>query len=68
LDHLIFATGRKPALSFCSQELLTHQEELLNSHRLFFVGDVINDRYRQVAIAVGDGIRTALEIDSHGSL
>ncbi len=61
-DYLIFATGRKPELSFLSDNLKHMQEELMGEKRLFMVGDVNNDLYRQVSIAGGDGIRAAMAI------
>ena len=61
-DYLIFATGRKPELGFLSDNLKHMQEELMVENRLFMVGDVNNDLYRQVSIAGGDGIRAAMAI------
>ena len=32
--------------------------------QIWFIGDVINEHYRQVSIALGDGLKTAMEIQS----
>jgi thioredoxin reductase len=61
-DYIIFATGRRPELSFTGQSILNHMEELLQQGKLHLAGDVKNDLYRQAAIASGDGIRTAMDI------
>lgn len=62
LDYLIFATGRKPAEGFYKVTLRENLPGLLRDQRLYLIGDVINENYRQVAIAVGQGLRTAMEI------
>ncbi len=56
-DYLLFATGRVPQTSFLPDEIITN-----NPDQLFFVGDVRNGRFRQAAIAAGDGLRAAMEI------
>ena len=61
-DYLIFATGRKPAVEFLSAKPEEEKEFLIRKNRLFFAGDVKNDLFRQVSIATGDGIRTAMAI------
>ncbi len=67
LDYLIFATGRKPALKFLSQGLISQLEPLRAQNRLYLIGDVKNEQFRQVSIAAGDGIKAAMEIFRHGS-
>jgi len=57
IDYVLFAIGRQPKLDFMSPELRGRTLE-----RLHFIGDVKNGRFRQTAIAVGDGIRVAMEI------
>jgi len=54
-DEIVFSIGREPNIDFYKEE------KILNN--CFLVGDVKNGLYRQAAIAVGDGIRTAMEID-----
>jgi len=61
-DYIIFATGRRPELSFTDPLLHSHLEELQQKGKLHLIGDVKNDLYRQASIAAGDGIRTAMEI------
>jgi thioredoxin reductase (NADPH) len=59
-DYLLFAIGRIPQVSFLPDEILNNR---LDS--VYFVGDVKNGRFRQAAIAAGDGLRAAMEIYSH---
>ena len=47
-------------MSFLPDEILSNR---LDS--VYFVGDVKNGRFRQAAIAAGDGLRAAMEIYSH---
>ena len=62
LDYLIFATGRKPADGFLRESLEGLVPGLLKDHRLYLVGDIKNGNYRQVSVAVGDGVSAAMEI------
>lgn len=66
-DYVLFAIGRVPNLDFLSDEVRRRERELVESGRLYFVGDVKNDLFRQVAIAAGDGLRAAMEIYSRVS-
>jgi len=54
-DHVLAAIGRVPERAFLSEEAARHPN-------LYMAGDVKNMRYRQTAIAVGDGLRCAMEI------
>lgn len=63
LDYIIFATGRDPQLGFLDGSLQKHFEKLKEEQRLYLIGDVKNELNRQVAIAAGDGIRVAMEIN-----
>ena len=62
LDYLIFATGRLPGTGFFRESLKGELSGLVKEHRLYFIGDVINGNCRQVSIAVGDGVKAAMEI------
>lgn len=57
LDYLLVAIGRIPR-----HPEIIHSEKNIRPSRLYFAGDVQNRHYRQTAIAVGDGIKTAMEI------
>lgn len=59
-DHLLFAIGREPNIDFLKS--LTDIDKLTKEKRLFLAGDVKNGLFRQISIAVGDGVRTAMEI------
>jgi thioredoxin reductase (NADPH) len=61
-DYIIFATGRRPELSFTDPDLLIHLDELQQQGKLYLAGDVKNDLFRQASIAAGDGLRAAMEI------
>jgi thioredoxin reductase (NADPH) len=56
-DYLLFAIGRVPQTDFLSDELV---DKKVNG--LYFVGDMKNGLFRQVAIAAGDSLRAAMEI------
>ena len=59
---LIVAIGREPCFDFLSENLKKNLEKLQKSKVLYIIGDVKNDIYRQTAIAVGNGIKAAMEI------
>lgn len=61
-DKILFAIGRKTDLSFISSQILKKRVELETEKVLHFIGDIVNGELRQATIAVGDGIRTAMEI------
>ena len=54
-DILVCAVGRSP-----EDELFTGLGR--SGNRLFFAGDIKNGICRQVVIAAGDGLKTAMEI------
>ena len=61
-DFIIFAIGREPQLDFMSDNLKLRQAELIADGKLYFVGDVKNEIFRQTAISVGDGVLAAMKI------
>jgi len=61
-DYVVGAIGREPQLAFMSDRLLAAARDLESQGMLYFVGDVKNGRFRQTAIAVGEGILTAMKI------
>lgn len=62
VHHLMAAVGRRPSLDFVSGELRRNMMSLKRQGRLHIVGDAKNGMFRQTAIAVGDGVRAAMEI------
>jgi thioredoxin reductase (NADPH) len=62
VDVLLPAIGRVPATAFFAPGLRSALADLVAQKRLFLCGDVHNGRLRQTALAVGDGVRAALEI------
>ena len=62
IDYLIGAIGRDPQLDFISGQFAEKAIQLESLGELYYVGDVVNGMYRQTAIAVGNGILTAMKI------
>ncbi len=62
LQKLIAALGRDPCLDYLGCKIKKKLETLINTNKLYMVGDVNNGIYRQTAICVGDGIKAAMEI------
>jgi thioredoxin reductase (NADPH) len=61
-DYLLFAIGREPQTDFLSEHVKMQAPALIEGGKLYFVGDVHNGPFRQTAIAVGDGLRAAMQI------
>lgn len=59
-DYLLYAIGRQPAIDFLSASM--KKKFPRGGGNLFFIGDVKNGNKRQTSIAVGDGVKTAMEI------
>jgi len=62
VSYLVAAIGREPRLDFLGPALRRSRPALQASGRLYLVGDVSHSSCRQTAMAVGDGIRAALNI------
>jgi thioredoxin reductase (NADPH) len=62
VDYLIGAIGRETHTDFLSEPIRQAQDTLQVRGLLYFIGDVTNGIYRQTAIAVGDGIKAAMQI------
>ncbi|MGQ9734423.1 MAG: NAD(P)/FAD-dependent oxidoreductase [Candidatus Bipolaricaulia bacterium] len=62
LDYAIFAIGRIPQLDYLAEGLRGKLPSLQEEGRLYLIGDVRRGRFRQTAIAVGDGIEAAMRI------
>jgi thioredoxin reductase (NADPH) len=61
-DYIVFAIGREPCTDYFSKAVLECHQELIASNRLFMIGDVKNELFRQTAIAVGDGVLAAMKL------
>ncbi len=62
--YLIYAIGRDPADGIITPRLRGQLERLEEEGLLYLIGDVKNGRFRQVSIAVGDGVRAAMRIST----
>lgn len=63
-DYLIYAIGREPNYPKFGLHLEKSSSELINSEKLLYIGDLVNGIARQSSIAIGDGIRAAMKINS----
>jgi thioredoxin reductase (NADPH) len=61
-DYLLFAIGRIPCIDFFSTRVKREIDKNRENTRIYLAGDVKNGIFRQTAIAVGDGIMTAMKI------
>lgn len=64
VNYLVVAIGREPNLDFLNHKIKDKIKILEKNKKLYMIGDVKNSLFRQTAIAVGDGIKTAMEINS----
>jgi thioredoxin reductase len=63
-DYLLIAIGRDPNLDFLSEQAKVKEPMLRKRGLLYFAGDVKNNLFRQAAIAAGEGIRAAMQINA----
>ena len=61
-DLILVAIGREPNIEFLSEALQEEYENPKEDSKLYFVGDVKKGNFRQISIAVGDGMKAAMEI------
>lgn len=64
-DYLIAAIGREPDTSYASPSIIKQMDRLQGKRLFYRIGDLKNGPFRQTAIAVGDGLRAAMEIDQY---
>lgn len=62
VSYLISAIGREANLDYVNKDIMNRLHELIQEERLFIIGDAENNKFRQVAICVGNGIQTAMKI------
>jgi thioredoxin reductase len=60
--YLLGAIGRTPAAPRLSGSVQQHLKQLQSASLLHIIGDLKNGIFRQTSIAVGDGVRAAMEI------
>jgi len=61
IDVIVVAIGRNPNTSILSQELLGEWHANHKNETLHFVGDVHTGIFRQISIAIGEGMKAAME-------
>ena len=64
-DFMFVAVGRSPNIKFLSKDLQKVYKKSRKPSHLFFIGDVKNKNDRQISIAMGDGIKCAMEVLSN---
>jgi len=62
VDYLLIAVGREPRLDCISGDVQASLDRLMREGKIYLIGDLQNGRYRQTAISVGDGVKTAMSI------
>jgi thioredoxin reductase len=61
-DCILAATGREPQTEYLCEELISDVFELKQQGLFYTIGDMINGKFRQVSIASGEGLKTAMQI------
>jgi len=61
-DIVLYAIGREKKLNLLSSQILKKRLELQADKVLYFTGDIANENFRQSSIAMGDGMKAAMEI------
>ena len=62
VEYLIGAIGRQMNIPDQGDGLKAVEKHLVETGRLYYIGDVHNGIFRQTAIAVGDGLKAAMRI------
>ncbi len=63
-DYMFVAVGRSPNIKFLSKDLQKVYKKSVKPSHLYIIGDVKNKNYRQISIAMGDGVKCAMEVSS----
>jgi thioredoxin reductase (NADPH) len=62
VDLLLIAVGREPRLDCIGDDVRASLDRLTGEGKIHLIGDLKNGRYRQTAVSVGDGVKTAMKI------
>lgn len=66
VDAVLVSTGRSPSLPPLNDQPLSIRKAIFMSlEGLFVAGDIVNERRRQVAIAMGSGLSAAMRCDEY---
>ncbi|MHA1583798.1 MAG: NAD(P)/FAD-dependent oxidoreductase [Promethearchaeota archaeon] len=61
-NFLLVAIGRIPNIEFLSKSLKKEYIQPTPNSNIFFIGDVKNGNLRQISIAMGDGVKIAMQL------
>ena len=61
-DYLLGAIGREENFPPCTPSFQLVEHLLIENNKLHYIGDVSKGIFRQTAIAVGDGLKSAMQI------
>ena len=65
-DFILIAVGREPVYPLIDCQLINFENNgVENNDGLFFAGDVKNEIYRQLHIAAGDAMQTAMKVQEY---
>jgi thioredoxin reductase (NADPH) len=64
LNSLVVAIGRDPELGFVGEGISDRLDSFRSGDGIYFVGDVCNGLHRQAAIAAGNGMKSAMAIQT----
>ncbi|WP_457557481.1 NAD(P)/FAD-dependent oxidoreductase [Candidatus Harpocratesius sp.] len=62
VNHIFVAIGRQPNQKLIKSKLRELLNELEVKHRLYLIGDFAHPNFRQISIAMGDGIQAAMKL------
>jgi thioredoxin reductase (NADPH) len=66
VDAVLVSIGRSPSLPPLNDQPLSIRKAIfMSSEGLFVAGDIVNERRRQVAIAMGSGLSAAMRCDEY---
>ncbi|MCF2140626.1 MAG: NAD(P)/FAD-dependent oxidoreductase [Candidatus Lokiarchaeota archaeon] len=62
VDHIFVAIGRHPNQLLIESKIREIKDKLIFKKRLYIIGDFAHSKFRQISIAMGDGIQAAMKL------